>query len=305
MTPRRLALSGAAALLARPGLAVTIAPLDLVLPFQRGTIPDRIARSLAEHAQVPLGRGINLRNRPGTDSVAATDGTALLLSPIAPLLGPLRQPQRGAIHRLAPLLPIAATPLVVVSGRGGYDSLLHLAMTARRHPGSVTWGIAGAGSASYLAMMETEEQVAGQFRTVSLPSPESCIAATIAGRVALTAAPAALLTEGLRDGGLTALLVTAPDRLPLLPQVPAAAETQMSGLNVTGVLALFAPRAVSAAILAPLVAAFGTARATPGFAAGLQSLGSVVAEGDAASVTAIAAREASRWYGVVERFALR
>ncbi len=288
--------------LARAALAQP-RPLRLVLPQARGSLTDRIARLLVAEFTAVSRRAVGVEYLAG----AAPRDDALLLSPVAPLLGPLRARGGGTVPAgLVPLLPIATTPLVVVSGHGGYAQLLPLAIAARRHPGSISWGIAGAGSSAHLAMLAMADQVAGSFRAVLLPNAAACVEAAIAGRVAVTAAPAPLVADAVRAGRLAALVVTGPERLALLPDAPAAPESAVSaGLDIAIMTALFAPRAMPAATFAALRDAFAAARAAPGFLSGLPALGSHAVEGDGAMVTALAAREASRWHGIVERFTLQ
>lgn len=308
---RRILLAGAACL-ATPALAQPLPerPVRLIVPAAPGAIADLVARMIAERAAVHLGQSIVIENRPGANgNVAgealargAPDGRTLLCASLAmlavnPLL--LRRVPWDAAREFRLVMPLASTPHVLVATPSGPQSFTHLAVEARRHPDTITWGTAGPGSAPHLTMLLAQEMVAGGLQAVHFRGTAANLQAVVAGRVATTAEALPLVLGPIREGRLRPLLTAADTRLALLPEVQAAGETAFAGLTHGAVAGLVAPRGTPDAIVATIAGAFAAALAEASLREDLAQQGTVPLDGDGAAFQTLVQAEAMRWEPLV------
>lgn len=235
-------LVGAAALSTLPyGLAQAqdfpSKPIRLVVPFAAGGTGDVLCRTLQEPLQRLLGQPIILENRIGASGSVGTqhvknsapDGYTLLQVGNSTVTTALMQKSAGydAIKDLAPVANVATTPMVfLLNPSVPAKSLAELIAYAKPKPGALEYASAGRGSLGHLTT-ELFNQMAGlQMVYVPYQGSSQATNAVLAGEVKVViTTPSDAINAFVANGRLRMLGVSSPQPSPLVPDVPAIAET--------------------------------------------------------------------------------
>lgn len=239
-------------------------PLRLVAPFPPAGAADVIARLLAEPLGQALGQNVVVENRSGgggrigTEAVvrSAPDGHTLLMgSQATNSINP---------ELYSDLSYDPAKDLVPVAMAGGVGSVLYvrnslevtsfgqLLELARKRPGELTYGSAGNGGGSHLAMALLESMAKVRMSHVPYRGTAPATADVLGGRIDMLCDP---LTTGLpqvASGNVRALAVTTPQRHPSLPNVPTIAEAGVPGYEAVSYYGIFTPAKVPVEVLQKL-----------------------------------------------------
>src|SRR5918997_4559003 len=244
MTTRRgLIATGAAALAAmcRPAALAQDAfpnrPIRVLVPYAAGGGQDITARLLAEPMRAALGQPVVVENRSGASGMIAAQATAQ----VAPdgytlMLGGAGETAinqhlfRGRIaydplRDLKPVMIVVKVPNVVMANPNApFASIAELVAYAKANPGRLSYSSSGIGNPQHLAG-ELLNHMAG-IQTVHVPYRGSGPAVTdiAAGQGQFGYNSLASRLPLISDGKIRPIAVTSRERMPQLPDVPAAAE---------------------------------------------------------------------------------
>ena len=267
-----LALAASTAAFAQPAK-----PIRLIVPFAPGGPLDVTARALAEQVKDSLGTVI-VENKPGaggnigSDYVAKAtpDGSVIGLAAVAThAINPwlFSKMPYDAARDFAPITQMVRVPNVLVmnadtAARLKINTLADLIAYAKRNPGQLNYGSGGNGSAGHLAG-EMFKQGAGVF-AVHIPynGANPAQLALVSGQVDFNIDNLASAAANIKAGKLKALAVTTAKRSPMLPGVPAMAET-LKGFEVDTWWGLVAPAGTPKDVIDKLNAAFTAALKSP------------------------------------------
>jgi tripartite-type tricarboxylate transporter receptor subunit TctC len=313
-----LALAGAATLpRAARAQAWPERDLRLIVPFPPGGTTDVVARLLAEALRQQLGRAVVVENQPGAGATlaagrfaqATSDGHGLFLSQIAShgiapaLYRNLTYDPRADFRSVALVVTVPNVWMANPRNLAGRDvrTLLRDARTADR----ITFASAGNGTSTHLTG-ELINMLAGTRMThVPYRGAGPGMTAVIGGEVDtfIDNLPTAL--PQIRAGTVTALAVTAPERVPELPDVPTLGELGpefgMQGVQAEAWFGLSTHKGTPDAIVAAMNRAVNAALATPTLRAALAERGTVPRGGTAEAYAALIDAELTRWARVVEQ----
>lgn len=257
--------------------AQTSKPIHLIVPYAPGGPLDITARALAERVKDSLGPVI-IENKPGgggnigSDLIAkaAPDGTTIGIAAVAThAINPwlFSKMPFDAGKDFAPITQMVRVPNVLVinadtAARLKITTLADLIAYAKKNPGKLNYGSGGNGSAGHLAG-EMFKQGAGLF-AVHIPynGGNPAQLALISGQVDFNIDNLATASSNIKAGKLKPLAVTTAKRSPLLPGVPAIAET-IKGFEVDTWWGLVAPAGTPKDVIDKLNAAFTTALKSP------------------------------------------
>ena len=311
-----LALLGAAMVLTGPPDALAQSEpypsrvIRLVSPFPPAGAADLLSRALAEEIAPALGQNVIVENRAGaggrvgTESVvrAAPDGYTLVMASqatnaINPALYNLSFDPAKDLVPVAPVASVASVLVVHPSVRA--NTLQELLALAKAEPGKLTFGSAGIGGATHLAM-ELLKTLAG-IDVVHVPYRGTAPAMTdvLGGRLSMMFDTVPTALPHIQSGGVRALAVSTPQRHPALPEVPAAAEAGVPGYDAVGWYAVFAPAGTPEPIVARLSSVIKAALEKPEFRARLTAQGVDPLPGDPDEFKAFVARDRARWTEVI------
>ena len=267
-----LALAASTAAFAQPAK-----PIRLIVPYAPGGPLDVTARALAEQVKDSLGTVI-VENKPGaggnigSDYVAKAtpDGSVIGLAAVAThAINPwlFSKMPYDAARDFAPITQMVRVPNVLVmnadtAARLKINTLADLIAYAKRNPGQLNYGSGGNGSAGHLAG-EMFKQGAGVF-AVHIPynGANPAQLALVSGQVDFNIDNLASAAANIKAGKLKALAVTTAKRSPMLPGVPAMAET-LKGFEVDTWWGLVAPAGTPKDVIDKLNAAFTAALKSP------------------------------------------
>ena len=227
-------------------------PIRIVTPFGPGGGTDVVARSLGELMSKTFGQPVVVENRPGGNSViaseivakAAPDGHTLLLTTdfhaINAAFGvplpydSLRDFAFVARLTTSPLL-LAAHPSVKVK------SVPELIAAAKANPGKLSFASLGSSSPHHLGF-EWFKQLAGiSMIDVPYKGGGQAAADVLGGQVGMMFI---VVGNGMRQaaaGKLVPLAVTSDKRVPSAPQVPTIAESGFPEFSLVNWYAMLAP----------------------------------------------------------------
>jgi tripartite-type tricarboxylate transporter receptor subunit TctC len=213
-----------------------VKPVRLVVPSPAGGPPDMLARIISPKMSEDWGQPVVIENRSGAGGMlaalqvakAAPDGYTFLIAPVGFVTNAVMQPNLpyDAIKDFAGVAQLGFPVTVLIGSPAlGVKSLKDLIALGKAQPGKVLFGSAGAGSAAHLSGERV--RLAGGFKAVHVGfkgQPEAMLE-VLAGRVHYAVVAMGVAQPLIKDGKLLALGVTSPQRSPLLPEVPALAET--------------------------------------------------------------------------------
>ena len=247
--------------------------LRILVPFPPGGGTDVAARALAEHLGREFSQPVVVDNRPGGNSVIATealaksapDGHTLLLTTdfhsINAAFGvPLPY---DSLKDFAFVARVSTSPLMLVAHpSAGAKSLAELVAVAKASPGKLSFASLGTSSPHHLGF-EWWKRLAGvDILDVPYKGGGPALADVLGGQVKLMFIVAANGIRHARAGKLVALAVTGPQRAAVAPEVPTFAEAgfrEFVLLNWYGILVpAGTPRDVIAKLNAAIVAALNT-----------------------------------------------
>jgi tripartite-type tricarboxylate transporter receptor subunit TctC len=235
-------------------------PIRMVVALAAGGPTDLVARVFAAKLAEILGQQIVIDNRPGAGGSVAGDivahapgdGYTLFVAAngtiaIAPHL--LTKLPYSVSRDLAPVALIGNSPLAVMVHPGvAATSIKELIALARARPGKINFGSAGQGSTGQLAT-ELFKMMAGVDMThVPYKGAGPALVGAVSGEIELMISGVSSGLPYIRQRQLRALGVTSPKRLPVLPDVPAVAET-VPGYEAGSWYAVMVPAATPRALI--------------------------------------------------------
>jgi tripartite-type tricarboxylate transporter receptor subunit TctC len=237
---------------AQPVDAWPARPIRFILPFPPGGGTDILGRLIAERLTAGLGQPVVAENRGGAGgnvgaeaaAKSAPDGyTIVLVAPslaISPSL--YSKLNYDPVKDFAPVSLVATVPNVMVTNpEVPAKTLGEFIRLAKSKPGEMNFGSGGSGTSNHLAG-ELFNIVAG-VKLVHVPYKGVNLAMNdvLSGRVQLVVIGVPATVPYIKAGRLRALALVAPQRSPVLPDVPTATEAGLPQFDVTTWYGILAP----------------------------------------------------------------
>ncbi|MBK9362488.1 MAG: tripartite tricarboxylate transporter substrate binding protein [Rubrivivax sp.] len=300
---RRGALGAAAALLcAGPAWAQgdnwPTRTIRLIVPYLAGTAPDTSARTLADAMGPILRQTIVVENKPGAAgnlgaqiaARSAPDGHTWVYaaSPMAAAMRMHRRPGFDVLKDFTMVGRVSISDLLVIApADSGLRSIADLAERARKTPQGLMYASGGIGSPAHMGA-ELMLQTAGIAAThVPFKGASESVNAVIGKQVDFALAITSVALTQIRAGKVVPLAITAPQRNPVLPQVPTLVEQGLAGAVVVSFGGLAVPAGTPPAIVTRINEALRQALARPEVRTALESQGSTPAASTAAEYAEI------------------
>ena len=239
-------------------------PIRIIVPTAPGGPSDVGARLIAAELTKRWGKQVVVDIRPGagtiigTDLVAksAPDGYTLLMSPSTLAINPAtyKKLPYDVLRDLAPITQTHFVPnLVSAHPSMPAKNIRELIAFAKARPDEILYASSGHGTNPHL-VIELLAHMA-QIRLVHVPYKGTLpgLIETIAGRTALIATSSMqLVLPNARAGKLRILAISSATRVASLPEIPAVAESGLTGYEAVQWTAMMAPAATPADILSKL-----------------------------------------------------
>ena len=289
-------------------------PVRFLVPFAPGGPVEIPARFIGEAIAPRIGQPVIVEARPGAggaigiQAVAQTNDPHLLLvttSAVAILPALMREPGFDPLRDLVPITMIADAPMVLLSRLDGpIKDLADLLAKARARPGTITYGSSGAGSTTHLGGALLGAKAGIELLHVPYRGAAQAVNALYAGDTDLMVTGMGEAFPHLRDGRLRAICITAPRRIPVLPEVPAAAEL-VPGYAMSIWYAMLGPRSTPPAVVARLAELVAPLRQGSPLAARMAASGMEVMLDGPAPLAARLAEEVPQWKQVAAAAGIR
>ena len=248
---------------AQTGTEYPAKSIHIVVVYGAGGGLDVVTRVVADPLTRSLGRQVVVENKPGaggnigTEYVAraAPDGYTLMVTTNSHEINSFIYKNPGYDPRkdFTPVIQLTGAPSVIITHpRTGFPSLKDLVNAARAEPGKITFGSAGNGSPTHIAM-EMFKSVA-KIDLVHVPYKTAAQANgdVVAGQNQLAMAALPGVMSQIQGGALRALAMTTEKRWEGLPDVPTIAESGYPGFSHVTWIGVFVPAATPPAIAGKL-----------------------------------------------------
>jgi tripartite-type tricarboxylate transporter receptor subunit TctC len=238
-------------------------PVRVIVPFTPGGISDVLARVMAQHLSGAMGQQFFVENRPGAGTTIAAD----LVAKSAPdgytlyFIDMTTHAINATLYSKLPydsvkdftqIAMVAQTALImVVHPSLSVKTVKELIAFAKARPDEIVYASSGNGTILHLSG-ETLKSLAG-IKMVHVPYKGSApaVAALLGGEVAMTFSTTPPALPHVKAGRLRALAVTSPQRAPLLPEVPALAET-LKGFDIVLYNGIMGPAGIPGEVVSRL-----------------------------------------------------
>jgi tripartite-type tricarboxylate transporter receptor subunit TctC len=228
----------------------------LILPLGAGSGVDIGSRLLADKLSPKWGQPVIVENRPGGDGVIALgvfakahDDHVLLSSPTSSFTA------HPFLYENLPYKPEDLNPIVRISNTTvaisvptalGVNSLKELFDLARKEPGKLNWaGVTGALDFLFEGFLKGENI---DIKKVPYRNPVEATNDLSENRVQVYEGAFAIVRPHLQSGKIKVLAVTATARDPAHPEIPTVAEAGFPDLTADGLVGLFGPSDMPAAL---------------------------------------------------------
>ncbi|OGA10233.1 MAG: hypothetical protein A2W68_06845 [Betaproteobacteria bacterium RIFCSPLOWO2_02_64_14] len=295
-------LGAAAAHAAQP--AYPDRPIRLIIGSAPGSGPDIIAQLVAERLYKEWGQRIVVDARVGVAGIisaeqalrANADGYTwmMLTSQLFVATSVYPNLKFDLDKDFVSIALIGTVPFVqMVNPKVPVKSIPELIALAKKSPGKLRYGSAGAGASEHLSGVLFNRLTGTDMLHVPYKGIPQAIIDTIANEVQLTYAVYPAAFPHVQGGRLRALGVTTPKRSPALPDVPAIAEA-VPGYAMFGWYSLVAPRGTPVPVLSKVSAAVIKAAKEPAVGERLKTLGIEIVGGGRGELDAFRRNERKR-----------
>ncbi|MEO8151987.1 MAG: tripartite tricarboxylate transporter substrate-binding protein [Rhizobacter sp.] len=299
--------------LARHSHAARDGEMRILCSGPAGSIPDLVARAVAEQLSATAGQHALVDNRPGAAGqlsvgalkAAPADGSTLLLA-------------QGAIATVYPFLyaklgydPAVDLQPVSIASEMSLGLAVGPAVPAevatltdfidwiRRHPAEANIGSPGTGTLPHLLEAMLFHEAGAPWQHIAYSGGPPAVTALLGGQIAALVLPEGLLRQHHAARRIRVLATSGPTRSAYLPDVRSFVEQGHPTLVVTEWFAFFAPGGTSKETVASLSAALQEAIARPALAATFAQAGMTAASSSASSLSARIAVEQRYWQPVL------
>ncbi|CAN5427844.1 tripartite tricarboxylate transporter substrate binding protein [soil metagenome] len=283
-------------------------PVTLVVPFAPGGGGDNTARLLALGLTERLGASVVVENRADASGNigaayvmrSAPDGYTLLsLSSTYGIQAAVGKPGFDPLADMQPIVIATRDPMILlVHPSAPWQSAQDLAAAAKKAPGSISHGSAGAGSIAHLGMEELAHVMGVQFLHVPYKGSSAAMTDLLGQSVQLVLTTTAFASTYVKSGKVRALGLSGSKRLAALPMVPTF-EEQGFPYQVFDWKAVAGPKGIPKDVVAKLNQQLNEVLRSAAFKERVEADGSAVVGGPPEQLASTLRADIERWKTLV------
>jgi tripartite-type tricarboxylate transporter receptor subunit TctC len=242
--------------------------LTWIVPFAAGGPTDAMARDIADKVGKQVGQQVIIENVGGAGGTigagkaakANADGYTFLVGHLgymgaAPSL--YKKLSYDPVKDFEPVFRFPDTPLVLLVPKSSpHKSAADLIAFAKKNPGKLNFGNAGAGSTSHLIAALFESKAGIDALSVPYKGAAPAMNDLIAGQVDAMFDQTNTALPQVAGGRLTALALTSTTPMAQFPNVPPLAATTLPGFEAATWYGLYAPKGTPKDVIAKMHQAY-------------------------------------------------
>ena len=199
-----------------------------------------------------------------------------------------------------PVILIASgTMSLLVSNGTPAHKVQELVALARKRPGELNYGSPGNGTTHHLTMELFKHDTGIDVTHIPYKGSAGAVTDLVAGRLNAMFMPIHTALPYAQQGSIRMLAVLAPERLPLVPNVPTMREAGFANVHVENWYGMHAPAGTSQDIVAKLNAEINAQLVTPSVKDVLNKQGLTTIGGPPSRLAELIKSERARWPGIV------
>jgi len=289
----------------------------LIAPSGPGGNPDVMARLLADKLNGRFGQAFIVENVPGAGGIVAAklvakarpDGHVLMFGDSGNMaINPLINPNLGydPIKDFAPITALVSLPTILSANPNVPAATLdEFIALAKKEPGKMSYGSAGAGSIHHLTMAIFAERAGIELLHVPYRGGSAMVHGLLTGEIEVGWSGIPNVMELIAAGKLRGYCVSVLHRSPSTPAIPTCDELGQKRFDVATVMGLQAPAGTPPQIITRLQDEVATIMREPAMAARMQQLGMVMEENGTANYAAFIQRDIDRYAEIVKKLDLQ
>jgi len=260
-------------------------PVTMVIPFAAGGPQDTIGRVIAQRVSEILHQQVVIENVGGAGGTtgslrvknAAPDGYTFVLASVgthAQSQTLYKRPPYNSAEDFTAVAFLGETPIALTVRKDlPVNNFKEFVDYAKKNQDKMTYGSAGAGSATHLGCVVLNSALGTNITHVPYRGTGPAMQDLHGGRIDFLCEIINTAKPHIDAGAIKALAIMTKERSPVLPNLPTALEQGVPGLEAYTWSAIFLPKGAPADIVKKLNAAMNEAIDTPAVRERLETMG--------------------------------